>query len=62
VEAGMRAWSDRLASLTAAERARIGLHPRLGEVPVDRMLERFVLGHAEDHVAQLEEILGRSTG
>ena len=62
IEAGMRAWSDRLASLTAAERARIGLHPRLGEVSVDRMLERFVLGHAEDHVAQLEEILGRSAG
>ena len=59
VDAGMRAWSERLASLTAAERTRVGLHPRLGEVPVDRMLERFVLGHAEDHVAQLEEILGR---
>lgn len=62
VDAGMRAWSDRLAGLTAAERRRVGLHPRLGEVPVDRMLERFVLGHAEDHVAQLEEILGRAPG
>lgn len=60
VDSGMRAWSDRLDGLTAAERARLGLHPRLGEVPVDRLLERFVLSHAEDHVAQLEEILGRS--
>lgn len=57
VDAGLRGWSERLSTLTTEERARVGLHPRLGEVTVDRMLDRFVLGHAEDHVTQLEGIL-----
>lgn len=61
VDAGILEWSHRLATLTAAERARVGRHPRLGEVPVDRMLERFVLAHAEDHIAQLETILAERT-
>jgi hypothetical protein len=57
VDAGMRAWSERLATLSAEERAKVGLHPRLGEVTVNAMLDRFILGHAEEHVAQLEGIL-----
>jgi hypothetical protein len=57
IDGGLRAWEDRLASLTDDERARPGLHPRLGELPAADILERFVVGHAEDHVAQLETIL-----
>ncbi len=63
VDAGLHDWSERLATLTADERARVGLHPRLGEVTVAGMLERFILGHAEDHIEQLEGILAeRSAG
>jgi len=57
IDAGFRAWEDRLASLTDEERARPGVHPRLGEMPATDILERFVLGHAEDHVVQLETAL-----
>ncbi len=57
VDTGFRDWSDRLTTLTADERARVGLHPRLGEVTVDRFLERFVIGHAEEHITQLHGIL-----
>ena len=57
VDAGLTEWSDRLATLTTQERAKVGLHPRLGEVTVDAMLDRFILGHAEGHIEQLEEIL-----
>jgi hypothetical protein len=57
IDAGLRAWEDRLVSLSDDERARPGLHPRLGEMPATDILERFVVGHAEDHVAQLETIL-----
>jgi hypothetical protein len=57
IDAGLRAWEDRLGSLTNDDRARPGLHPRLGEMPATDILERFVVGHAEDHVAQLEGIL-----
>jgi DinB superfamily len=57
VDAGLAAWADRLAGLTDEEGLRMGRHPRLGEMPARAILERFVLGHAEDHVAQLESIL-----
>lgn len=60
VDAGLRAWAERLATLAEADRRRVGIHPRLGEMPAGDILERFVLGHAEDHVAQLEAILGRA--
>lgn len=61
IDAGLRDWAERLATLTASERERIGAHPRLGEMPAPAILERFVLGHAEDHLAQLDEILGSRT-
>ncbi len=61
VDAGLREWADRLATLTDADRAQIGVHPRLGELPAAAILERFVLGHAEDHIAQLETILSAPT-
>jgi hypothetical protein len=57
VDAGLLDWSERLATLTPEERARVGLHPRLGAVTVDTMLEEFILGHAEGHIEQLEGIL-----
>lgn len=57
IDSGLRDWSDRLATLSDAEGQRVGLHPRLGEMPASGILERFVVGHAEEHVRQLEEIL-----
>ena len=57
IDDGLAAWAERLGTLTDGDRARVGLHPRLGEMVVDDLAERFVLGHAEDHVAQLETIL-----
>jgi hypothetical protein len=57
IDAGFAAWADRIASLTPADETRVGVHPRLGDMPAPAFLERFVLGHAEDHVAQLTDIL-----
>jgi hypothetical protein len=57
IDDGLRAWEDRLATLSDDERARPGLHPRLGEIPATDILERFVVGHAEDHVVQLKTTL-----
>lgn len=62
IDVGLRDWADRLATLTEAEKARIGIHPRLGELPAPGILERFVLGHAEDHIAQLESVLAARPG
>ena len=60
IDGGLRAWSDRLGSLTAEERARVGRHPTLGEFAATAILDRFVLGHAEEHVEQLEGILANA--
>lgn len=57
IDEGIDGWIARLASLTEAERARVGIHPRRGEMTVADMPEVFVTGHVEDHVAQLESIL-----
>lgn len=65
IDAGLRDWSDRLETLTEEDRARPGRHSKLGELPAREILERFVIGHAEDHVAQLESIFAdraRDTG
>lgn len=62
VDTGLRDWVERLGALTDDERNRMGVHPRLGEMAAAAVLERFVLGHAEDHVAQLEEILANAGG
>jgi hypothetical protein len=61
VDAGFESWADRLSTLTEAERSRIGLHPRLGEMPASAILERFVIGHGEEHIAQLTDILADRT-
>ena len=57
MDAGLWSWMERLPRLTDIERGKTGLHPRLGEMPAARIAERFVLGHAEEHLAQLQEIL-----
>ena len=46
------------ATWSEADLARIGLHPRLGEVTVGFGLQRFIYGHLEDHADQLEQALG----
>ena len=57
IDDGLRAWEERIPTLTETESSRIGVHPRLGEMPAPAILERFVTGHAEDHIAQLNDIL-----
>jgi hypothetical protein len=47
----------RMRRLTDAEAARRGTNPARGEYTVEALLERFVTGHVEGHVAQLSEIL-----
>ena len=57
IDDGLAAWEERLPTVTDTEAARLGTHPRLGEMPASALLERFVAGHAEDHIAQLNDIL-----
>jgi hypothetical protein len=56
LESESRRVAARMAELSDADAARVGLHPRVGEIAVGPLLERFVTSHLEDHVAQLREI------
>jgi hypothetical protein len=47
----------RLRSLEPSELAWRGLHPRLGEMTVAQVAERFVVEHLAEHAAQIEELL-----
>lgn len=44
-----RSWDD------AAWRLR-GIHPTLGEMTVERLVERFIAGHLEEHADQLDAL------
>jgi hypothetical protein len=51
-------WADRLKTLAPAQLEKIGMHPRLGEMSVEAIVERQVVHHVDEHVRQLEAILG----
>ena len=57
-----RALADAVAlqgRLDSAARARRGTHSRLGEMTTEAIVERFIVGHLEEHVRQLEETVAR---
>jgi len=47
----------RLRSMSAADLARRGLHPTLGEMTVEGVIERMYLNHLAEHEKQLRSIL-----
>jgi hypothetical protein len=49
--------SERARELSETDVARRGVHPRLGEMTVGEVLDRFVVTHMEEHVEQLGSIL-----
>jgi len=62
IDAGLEDWAQRIPNLNAAERAKRGLHPRLGDVEANRILQGHILEHAEEHVEQLAESLANRAG
>jgi hypothetical protein len=51
----------RWPTLTEADRASVGLHPRLGEMTVETMADRFIVSHLAEHVAQLQDVTAGAT-
>jgi DinB superfamily len=51
-------WEHRLAAARAGEGSAVGLHPSRGEMTADALVERMILAHLEEHLDQLEGILG----
>jgi hypothetical protein len=56
LEQEVRAAAGTIRTLTAAERNKRGLAER-GEVTVNEVLESFIVGHAEEHLAQVQTAL-----
>jgi hypothetical protein len=61
IDAGLVTALGFLTELGDADLERVGLHPTRGELTVRDSLERFVVGHLEDHVNQLRTILAART-
>jgi uncharacterized damage-inducible protein DinB len=57
LEREVRAAAAAIRHLSAAERARQGLHPGRGPMTVAEVVEAFVVSHAEEHLAQVEAAL-----
>lgn len=47
-----------LGGLTPPEWNAVGQHPTLGEMDVEAIVERFIVGHLEEHAAQLDGLRG----
>lgn len=62
IDRSVVATAARLRTLAPADRARRGLHGRLGEMTVEGIVERFLAGHLEEHDRQLREILASRSG
>jgi len=45
-----------LPTLSAAQWASVGLHPRRGEMTVPQIVERFTIDHLEEHADQLDDL------
>jgi hypothetical protein len=58
ISGDVRRYQERLPTLTPVELEKRGLHPTVGEVTVTQMVERFAVRHFDEHVRQLETILG----
>jgi len=58
VNAAVRTTAARLGSLDPEDASKLGLHERRGEMTVATISEQFIVGHLEEHIAQLKEILG----
>lgn len=52
--------SQRLAELDESETALVGVHPRLGNLTVRQIVDRFIGSHIEDHVTQLRDVVSTS--
>ncbi|MEA2519497.1 MAG: hypothetical protein QOF49_1577 [Chloroflexota bacterium] len=60
IDGALDATARWVASLAAADGDRLGRHPTRGEITVRESIERFFVGHVEEHVEQLRRILARS--
>jgi DinB superfamily len=57
IQSSVARYAARLPELSTADWHKRGLHPRLGEMTVEAILQRFVVSHIEEHAVQLRAAL-----
>lgn len=57
LDAEIQAAAADIRAMSPAERARTGIHNRRGEMTVAAVIEQLIVGHAEEHVAQVRQVL-----
>ena len=57
IDDALTRFDRRWRSLTPADLARRGVHPKRGEMTVAQMPDPFIVGHLEGHVIQIDSIL-----
>ena len=58
VQASLAAVTDAARSFTPEDWTALGAHPTLGEMTVQRIVERFIVEHLEEHADQLDSLRG----
>lgn len=53
----VQAAAHAIRAMSPAERSKKGVHVRRGEVTVADVVELFIVAHAEEHLAQIQEAL-----
>ena len=54
----VQAAANDIRAMTPAQRARTGIHSRLGEITVADAIEKLIVAHVEDHMGQIKHALG----
>jgi hypothetical protein len=62
ITTGAERVARRLTTLKQSDAARPGLHPRLGQMTVEAVAERFIVVHLEEHADQLAAVVRGGTG
>ena len=60
VHEGIATLRGYLPTLSPAQWSSVGLHQRLGEMDVARIVDRFVVSHLEEHADQLDGLVNRA--
>jgi hypothetical protein len=58
LDGAVRAGAAAMRAMTPEQRAKTGVHNRRGELPVAEFIEILIVGHVEDHLAQIKQVLG----
>jgi uncharacterized damage-inducible protein DinB len=58
LDSAITAAASDIRAMTPAQRARTGIHNRLGEIAVSNAIDELVVGHVEAHLAQINQTLG----